>query len=83
VGETRGAIRGATELICYISCVDSLDRSDLLLERSLTPKEKLAQALEVMTTGLRLKRQALKREHPEASADELERLYRAWLFSDE
>jgi len=63
--------------------VDSLDRSDLLLERSLTPKEKLAQALEVMTTGLRLKRQALKREHPEASADELERLYRAWLFSDE
>jgi len=63
--------------------MDPLERSDLELERALTPAQKLAQAIDVMATGLRLKRQALRRDHPTASNEELEALYLAWLFSDE
>jgi hypothetical protein len=68
--------------ICYISRVDLLE-ADLVIERSLTPAQKLAQALEVMNAGLRLKKQVLRRENPGASDDDLERIYLAWLFSDE
>jgi hypothetical protein len=63
--------------------VDAFERSDLDLERELTPAQKLAQALDLMATGLRLKRQALRRTHPDASDEELERLYLAWLFADD
>ena len=63
--------------------MDALARSDLDLERALTPAQKLAQALEMMELGLRLKRQALRRDNPQATEQEIERLYLAWLLADE
>ena len=63
--------------------MDALERSDIEFARRATPEEKLAQALEMMGTGLRLKKQGLRRDHPGASDDEIERLYLAWLLADE
>jgi hypothetical protein len=45
--------------------------------------EKLLQALELMDVGLRLKRAALTRQHPHATAAELEQLFREWLLDDD
>ena len=45
--------------------------------------EKLLQALELMDVGLRLKRAALVRQHPHATAAELEQLFREWLLDDD
>lgn len=63
--------------------MDVLEASDVELARRTPPEEKLAQALDLMAVGLRLERQRLRREHPEASEAELERLYLAWLLADE
>lgn len=41
--------------------------------------KRLLQALEMYEVGIRLRRETLRREHPEASEEELERLLRAWL----
>lgn len=62
--------------------MDALERSDLDLERQLTPKQKFAQLIEVMELGLRLKRQNLRRDNPRATDEEIEKLYFAWLFAD-
>lgn len=62
--------------------MDALAESDVLLERSLTPAQKLSQALELMSLGLRLKRETLRRDNPDATDAEVERLYLAWLFAD-
>lgn len=45
--------------------------------------EKLLQALELMDVGLRLKRAALARQHPHATAAELEQRFREWLLGDD
>lgn len=45
--------------------------------------QKLLQALELMEVGLKLKRAALVRQHPDASDAELERLFRRWLLHDD
>ena len=59
--------------------MDALERSDIDFARRATPAQKLAQALEMMTTGLRLKREQLRREHPGVD----DALYLAWLLSDD
>jgi Rv0078B-related antitoxin len=59
--------------------VDALEADDLESARQLSPAEKLAQALEMMSTGIRLKRAALQRRHPAAQETEIERLLTAWL----
>ena len=63
--------------------VDALEQSDIDFARAATPEQKLAQALQMMAEGLRLKREQLRREHPSLTDDELEKLYIAWLFSDD
>jgi hypothetical protein len=63
--------------------VDALEASDLEFARRATPEEKLAQALEMMATGLRLERERLRREHPRATATEIDELYLAWLLADD
>jgi hypothetical protein len=63
--------------------VDALEQSDIEFARRATPEQKLAQALQMMADGLRLKRQQLHREHPAMSDAELEKLYLEWLFRDE
>jgi hypothetical protein len=62
--------------------MDSLGQHDLELARQTSPAEKLAQALELMATGIRLKRAALKNQRPHDSNDEIERALTQWLASD-
>lgn len=67
----------------YHVFVDALERDDR--ERSLAtpPEVKLAQALEMMAAGMRIARAKLEREHPGATAAELDELFRAWLAHDD
>jgi len=60
-----------------------LERDDI--ERSLAtpPEVKLAQALEMMAEGCRLQRVKLERRHPDASAEEIERMFTDWLRADD
>ncbi len=45
----------------------------------LSPVEKLLWALDLHETGVALMRQNLRREHPQASEEEIEKLLVAWL----
>jgi hypothetical protein len=56
---------------------------DLAAVPTPTAAEKLMQALELMDVGLRLKRAALARQHPDSSEAELEQLFRQWLLDDD
>jgi hypothetical protein len=63
--------------------VDALRAHDIERARSETPATKLFQALELMEAGFRLKRRALRTRYPNASEEEIQRLFLDWLFSDE
>jgi hypothetical protein len=62
--------------------MDPLLASDLELAQKATPAEKLAQALEMMRAGIRLKRDALRHQLPSASAAEIADMLSAWLVQD-
>lgn len=59
--------------------MDRLREDDLERARLTPPAEKLRQALEAMATGIRLKRFALRRRHPNAPEEEIDALLTAWL----
>ena len=59
--------------------MDALRRDEVERARATPVAEKLAQALEMMSAGIRLKRTALRTRCPDASDDELERRLREWL----
>ena len=42
-------------------------------------RERLRQTFDLFEAGVSMKRAALRREHPEADDDEIDRLLRAWL----
>jgi hypothetical protein len=63
--------------------VDALSTDDIARARFTPPEEKLRQAVELMEAGFRLRRAALRLQHPEATDAELERLFEAWLTADE
>jgi hypothetical protein len=63
--------------------VDPLVASDLEIARATPPGERLAQAIELMETGLRLKRANLRRAMPEATSAEIDAAFERWLFADE
>lgn len=50
--------------------MDALEAHDRQLANGLTPSAKLAQSFEMMRTGVRLKRSALRRQYPEADEAE-------------
>jgi hypothetical protein len=62
--------------------MDPFLASDRELARRVSPAEKLAQALEMMTVGIRLKRSALYRQFPTASDTEVATMLAAWLMQD-
>lgn len=69
---------------CARLCVlDPLKRSDIELSRRTPPAEKLAQALQLMQTGILLKRAALRARAPLASSDEIEARIEQWLLANE
>jgi hypothetical protein len=63
--------------------MDPLLASDRELARQALPAEKLAQALEMMTAGIRLKRSALRHRFPVASEAEIANMLAAWLVQDD
>lgn len=67
----------------YARLVDPLREHDIRLARETAPATKLAQALELMQMGLRLKRATLRRLHPDVSEQEIERLFAEWLERDD
>ena len=44
-------------------------------------ESRLRMALDLQQAGFDMKRQALRRKFPEASADEIQRMFREWLWS--
>jgi len=83
LGERRGArrmagSRGSSTLLL----VDALDAHDREQARQLSPAEKLEQALDVMRTGIRMKRSTLCRQHPDADEAEIDRILAEWLSRD-
>ncbi len=63
--------------------MDTLERDDIERSRTTPPEAKLSQALEMMAAGLRLHRSKLEREHPDANAEEIERMFTDWLRADD
>ena len=62
--------------------MDALEAHDREQALRLNPAEKLAQALEVMRAGIRIKRSALRRQFPEADEADVDRRLAEWLRSD-
>lgn len=62
--------------------LDPLARHDLELSRRESPEEKLAQALELMDSGFRLKRAALQLRLKDATPEEVDQALVAWLCAD-
>jgi hypothetical protein len=60
--------------------VDALRRDDIDSAQELSPKDKLSHALELMAYGLAAKRQNLQRRNLDASANEVDKDFDAWLF---
>ncbi len=63
--------------------MDPLTRDDIERARTTPPEEKARQALEMMRTGIRLKRAGLRARHPHVSAEEIELRLQRWLERDE
>jgi hypothetical protein len=62
--------------------MDPMLASDRELADQASPAEKLAQALEMMRAGIRLKRSALPHQFPATSETEIENMLMAWLAQD-
>ena len=62
--------------------MDALREHDVESGRLAEPSEKLAQALELMTAGIRLKRVALRTAMPDADERAIDRALEQWLFAD-
>jgi hypothetical protein len=63
--------------------MDPLRRDDLERARRTTPAERARQAFELMRTGIRLRRAALRARFPEESEEQIEARLRRWLARDE
>ena len=63
--------------------MDPLLQDDIETSRATSPEKKLAQAIELMETGIRLKRAVLRQSLPEASEAEIDEALERWLTSDE
>ncbi len=61
----------------------SLVEHDLEISQSDSPAKKLAQALSMMETGIRLKRAVLAHTHKQATSQDLDEALIRWLCSDE
>jgi hypothetical protein len=62
-----------------LEVVDPLLLDDIEQSKRTDPSEKLAQALDLMATGIRLKRVALRAAHPGASDVDIEAQLERWL----
>jgi hypothetical protein len=63
--------------------VDALRRDTLEATRHTAPSERARQTLELMRTGFRLKRAALRVRYPNESEMEIDARFRRWLEADD
>ncbi len=63
--------------------MDPLREQDILEAERERPEVKLRQALEMMALGLKLKRASLREQNPDASEEELQRLFEQWLLEND
>lgn len=61
---------------------DPLAVNDLEVSRRDPPALKLAQALDMMETGIRLKRAVFASAQKQATSQQLDELMKDWLFAD-
>lgn len=59
--------------------MDSLLENSVELSLQKTPAEKLAEALELMSVGSRLKRVALRTQNPSCSEEDIDAMLAEWL----
>jgi hypothetical protein len=62
--------------------MDVLRRDDIELARRTPAGERARQALEMMRTGFRLKRAALRAHHRDESEEQIDARFRLWLERD-
>ncbi len=62
--------------------MDQLRHDDLDRARRTPIEERARQALEMMATGIRLQRVALRSRYSQATEEEIEQRLRAWLARD-
>ncbi len=58
--------------------MDALLKSSVELAARKSPGQKLAEALELMDWGIRMKRARLRDQHPTVSEEEIDRMLLAW-----
>ena len=63
--------------------MDALRENDIEIARTTPPEEKLRQVLQLVETGMRLKRAGLRARHPSASPEQIEEMLQRWLESDD
>jgi Rv0078B-related antitoxin len=63
--------------------MDALRKDDIEIARTTPPAEKLRQALQMVETGIRLKRAGFRERHPAATPEQIEAMLQQWLLSDE
>ena len=63
--------------------MDALREQDIAEARATPPAVKLAQAIELMDAGIRLKRAAIQQASPNASEREIDEAIERWLLSDD
>lgn len=63
--------------------MDPLRADDIARARATPPEVKLAQGLDMMATGIRLKRAALRHRFPDESEDRIDERMRRWLARDD
>lgn len=63
--------------------MDALRRDAIDLARGATPEERARQTLDMMRTGFRLKRAALRARHPTESDAEIDTRFQRWLEADD
>jgi Rv0078B-related antitoxin len=63
--------------------VDSLRRDAIDVARRTSPEERARQTLDLMQTGYRLKRAALRTRHPDETEEQIDTRFRAWLEGDD
>jgi len=63
--------------------MDALRRDDIERARRATPEARARQAFEMMRTGIRLRRGALRARFPEDSEAQIDARLRRWLARDE
>lgn len=65
-----------------MTLVSPLAAHDLAISRDTPPAEKLAQTLELMSVGIRLRRAVLEQARPEATEVEISEALEVWLSAD-